>query len=543
MDKNGTLLLMFSVKEKLRSVILKSFRKPVSILAANFALIWLIVYFRVPDKWIGLKDGYYYSIWIKTFSHSSALQDLNGSGYVSYPFYWFWLWGRIYAFFGISSPSNFYAITALTSFSLGVLLANYILQKVVSPSRSYAMILFFELYFHLTNQVQIWQKPHEHFAFLISASCFVYFSKNIFSKDPKLKEFILMGILAGFSFGAYSPAVLILAPGIGLLILFKMSDINKKSLFYFFTFFILISLPQIYVTGKTLWHFKKMPTPMVYQITEFFPNLWIPFTLLVFTSLVFFVKINEAYSTVIIAIKIHLLTLGLLYFCVQLAYFFNIIINRSDIIMISATIFLIWLPLLVIQTEWILKAELQVTAMILLLIIFFANTAPQYPGADTDFRSNIEISNGRANNLALQQVSQIYSNEYCGQKIFSNDELRFLPAAVQCNSPMALPFNEGNSGPDIDYQPLVLSLDEALREESREKLEMWLEKSGATFLAFIETNNEYSFDFLINNGYPQSGTVAYPTFKINAATFKSLLDSNWTVIKDIDNVFVAHKQK
>jgi hypothetical protein len=72
---------------------------------------------------------------------------------------------------------------------------------------------------------------------------------------------------------------------------------------------------------------------------------------------------------------------------------------------------------------------------------------------------------------------------------------------------------------------------------------MWLEKSGATFLAFIETNNEYSFDFLINNGYPQSGTVAYPTFKIKAATFKSLLDSNWIVIQDVDSVFVAHKQK
>ena len=534
---------MFSLKNTLHTAIFRSVRKPISLLAANFALIWLIVYFRVPDKWIGLKDGYYYSIWIKTFTNSSALQDLNGSSYVSYPFYWFWFWGRIYAFFGISSPSNFYAITALTSFSLGILLANYILQKAVTPSSAYAMILFFELYFHLTNQVQIWQKPHEHFAFLISASCFIYFSTNILNNTTNIKDFILTGLLVGLSFGVYSPAVLILAPGIALLILFKIREINKKSLFYFFTFFILVSLPQIYVTGKTLWQFKKMPTPMVYQVTEFFPNLWIPFTLLVFTSLIFFLKIKEVNSPIVLAIKIQLLALGLLYFCVQLAYFFNVILNRADIIMISATIFLIWLPLLVMETEWILKTELQITAMILLLITFFANTAPQYPGADTDFRSNIEISNGRASNLALQQVSQIYSNGYCGQKIFSNDELRFLPAAVKCNSPMALPFNEGNSGPDIDYQPLVLNLDEALREESREKLKIWLEKSGATFLAFIETNDEFSFDFLINNGYPQSGTVPYPTFKINAATFKSLLDRSWIVIQDVDNVFVANKLK
>lgn len=505
--------------------------QPIWNLIILWVFLWAIVYIRVPDKWIGLKDGYYYSLWIKTFINSPGLNDINGTQYVSYPFYWFWTWGQVYRFLGWASPSNIYAITAMASFVFGTLLANWILKKVVSPTISYAMILIFELFFLMTNQVQIWQKPHEHFAFLVSSSCVIYLSKKLFAPHTiPLSELGKIGFLLGFAFGCYTPPVVALAPGFLLYIIVRLKDLNKTSLAVVFATLLATSAPQLFVTLRTLLHFDKAPTPFIYQITEFFPNLWIPVWLLIFTGVIFVFAPKAEMADFAHFVKVMIFSLFLMYLVVQIAYFFDVIINRSDIILISGTIMLLWAPLFHLNLSFLESKAALIATPLLLSILFFSNTTPQFPGADTDFRANAQISEARATNSDLVITSKIYSSNFCGKKIFSNDELRFLPASIACNTPMTLPFNEGNTGPDIDYQPRILSLKSALESNSGQEFNTWLDNTGTQFLALRAVAGQYNFDFLVNKNFPISGTVPFPTFSISEEKLLKFLDSSWKIV-------------
>lgn len=514
--------------------------KQVKRLALTFAILWTIVFLRVPHKWIGLKDGYYYSIWIKTFSASPYLQDINGTPYVSYPFYWFWIWGQIYRFFGLESPSNYYAITALASYAFGILLSYWILKDVVGDHKSYLFILFFEIYFLITNQVQIWQKPHEHFAFLISSSLFMYFGHKLTSQDNlKWKKFILNSFILGLVFGIYTPPVLIIFPALICILIINLKNLNMKGLRIFLVIFILTSLPQIIMMLKTYFRFRKTPTPMIYQITEFFPNMWIPIWLLLFGLISLVLPISEKNIVPAKIIKTMLVVLVLLYLVVQIAYFFNVIINRSDIVLIAIAIFIIWSGVLSFDSKIFTGRQFEIASILLIAVAFFANTTPLYPGADTDFRANLDISVNRANNFYLNSVSKLYDEKYCGSKVFANDELRFLPASTKCRMPMTLPFNEGNTGPDIPYQERIKQFENALISRNPRQLSSWLDHTGTDFISLVAINGHYNFDFLVNRSYPVSGTVLTQNISIEESSFKLMLPKNWRIALENSNLLVA----
>jgi hypothetical protein len=511
-------------------------------LSALYIFIWGIVFLRVPKNWIGLKDGYYYSIWIKTFIESPSLEDINGSEYVSYPFYWFWFWGRIYRLLGWDSPSNYYALTAMISFAGGTLLAFWILQKSLSTHLSFVMVFTFEFFFLMTNQVQIWQKPHEHFSFLITFSSLIYISSNAFKKSrTPSKELIIIGALLGLAYGSYSPPVIAVFPGLILYSMIRLKNINWRSFSILATSTLLVSLPEIYVTLKTLVTFRTAPTPLIYQITEFFPNLWIPVWLMIFAGISLFLPARDELLEKSFFFRIMLMSILIMYVVVQISYFFDVIINRSDILLLSATILLVWLPLMHIDLNLFFTKSFSFIAPVIVLILFFANTTPQFPGADTDFRSNYQISVARGGNWTLNKTAEIYEAGHCGKKVFSNDELRFLPAAIDCRTPMTLPFNEGNTGPDIPYQERILEFENAVKGESSELLNQWLNKTDTEFLALYSINGKFYFDFLINKLYPISGTVPYPTFSISEEKFTQLLDPQWRVEFLESGLFVASR--
>lgn len=511
-------------------------------LALTFIVLWSIIFISVPKSWIGLKDGYYYSLWIKTFAASPGLQDINGTQYVSYPFYWFWVWGQIYRLFGWHSPSNVYAFTAIASYTIGIAMAYWYLRKVIGNTNAYLFILFFELFFIITNQVQIWQKPHEHFAFLVSFAVAIYLANKLTENSQSdFKKLALSGIVLGFSFGVYTPPVVLVLIGLCVYSILNLKQFNwKRSLIVFVTF-ILVSGPQIFVMVKTYLRFHTTPTPMIYQITEFFPTMWIPVWLLIliFVSMQF--NFDLEFSKSDIFLKVLLTFFVVCYLIVQVAYLFNRIINRSDIVLIGITVCILWISLLHLPNEFSNSKFFEITTLFLISIAFLANTTPLYPGADTDFRSNYEISVARSQNPYLIEVASIYEKKYCGLKVFSNDELRFLPASTKCRMPMTLPFNEGNTGPDIPYQERIDSFSEAVSNYDAKKLSSWFDKTQTKFISLVAVNNNFEFEFLINKNYPISGTVLSPKIVISDKKFIDMLESDWVIDLRTPTLFVAHR--
>jgi hypothetical protein len=417
------------------------------------------------------------------------------------------------------------------------------MEKVLGQKNAYILILTFELFFLLTNQVQIWQKPHEHFSFLVSFACAIYLI-NIFLNNIEKDKFriVLSSILLGFSFGVYTPPVILIALIVFAFALINFRILNFRTLAFSYILFGLIALPQIFVMLKTYLRFRTTPTPMIYQITEFFPSLWVPIWLILILFISYKFPVRSEFGITQNFLKTFLIFLSLIYLGVQIAYFFNQIINRSDIVLISLLVCMLWLSILQLPLKFVDDKFFEITSLLVISISFFANTTPLYPGADTDFRSNNDISVARAGNPELQKVSQIYESGFCGFKVFANDELRFLPASTRCRMPMTLPFNEGNTGPDIPYQSRVQQLTEALSELDSKKMNQWLDESDTNFLAFVSIDNKFSFEFLVNKGYPVSWTILTPTISIKVDDFINLLDDNWTVRLQTSNLLVAYKE-
>ena len=414
--------------------------------------VWFSVWRLLPTRWLGLMDGYYYQEYIKNFALSPALRDADFSKIVVYPFYWFWLWGRIFSAFHIIPVTRLYWVTWLVAALLVVWGSYFLLKKFTSKiaATSFGMIYIAIIFYQ--NDVHVWQKPQELFAYPIAAAlgARLLLNSSYFNK----RQQICTGTLAGLLIGIYYPATLIiLAP-----VIFTIAMEQRRKYFinnkYFLISMIMVALPQLYEMSSSILMYHNLGSYPGFFQEEYLLTSWISIPILIIWAVPnTFIK----FSAISTEGRLRRIILFLLtWFLVQSTlYQVGILLPRSDIIL-QCALALMTLQLVLIFQEFELKTKLSlftISIICTLIIVSFADIS-----SNQDVLNSISISLGRQSNTNLVSAAGLYEQNSCGKSVLANGEFQFLGTLTNCDTPMYLPFNQAYVTEGINYSKRLLAI-------------------------------------------------------------------------------------
>ena len=175
--------------------------------AACYGLAWRSALEDIPRNWLGLQDGYLYAMFIKTYMWEWIPYDALSQHLASYPFYFFYVFGKLAAFLGIEDAGEAYRLAIVVTYWVAPLAAGYLIGRVYGGWAAVAVAVLLLAVYVLANVWDVYQKPHE--VFVIS----LLYPAALAIVSPRYRrlsaaERAIYGATVGFSVGAYPPLVL-----------------------------------------------------------------------------------------------------------------------------------------------------------------------------------------------------------------------------------------------------------------------------------------------------------------------------------------------
>lgn len=190
----------------------------VVVIGLYFGLAWMFVLMGIPDNWLGLQDGYLYSMFIKTYRWTWIPYDALSTHLASYPFYFFYLFGRLSALLGIDDPGQAYRLAIIVTYTVSPIIVAYIMKQVFGWNAALVSSVLLISIYVIADIGHVYQKPHE----VISISILYPLTAAVLSEkylETSRRSRFAFGCLAGLAFGMYTPLV------VSLLICFIFSVI------------------------------------------------------------------------------------------------------------------------------------------------------------------------------------------------------------------------------------------------------------------------------------------------------------------------------
>ena len=498
--------------------------------------IWYSVWKLIPDKWLGLMDGYYYQSYIKNFTISPLIRDADFSKISIYPFYWFWIWGRIFSLSNIMPPTRYYWVTWLVAALLVVWVCYFLLKRFTKLTTSLGFASIYIAVIFYQNNIHIWEKPQELLAYPLSAALAVRLLAS--EKVDSRKNQIIQGILAGLLIGTYYPAaIIILLPSLAIIAI-EYKKLFISSFKYFLLALLITAFPELYCLASIFIKFHNFGGYPAFQNSEYFFTAWISLPILM-TWIAVNLFLSTNCSLVIKRLRI-LIALLLSWYVLQTFFYqYGFTLPRSDLIL-QCCLALILLQLLLAMEKYVDASPFNLLIILLACSLFLTS----YAGLNTnsDVTSSIELSIGRSHNDELIRAAKLYEKYDCGKTIVANGEFQFISTQTNCNTPMYLPFNEGYVTENVPYVKRIDFIAN-LNALSRQSIRTEFSKTNVGFVALYKNvgTKISTFQFLTYHPGIQGDSPTSP-YNINWESFKSvLLNIGWRMLYEDDQVLLISR--
>jgi len=506
-----------------------------------FMSSWLTVWVTLPNKWLGLMDGYYFQEYEKNFSISYIWRDADFSHLPVYPPYWFWLWGRIYSFFHVIPLTKLYWLTWGIGILLSCLFCYFILREVIGK---FSAIFYVPVYLCF-NLIQfrsknignfselVWQKPQEVLAYSVCAALLV--RAIVKSESETLRVQLWFGVLMGFLIGDYYPAAIPMFVGIILVGIYHEGKSYLKNSLLFVLISLVVSFPELITLLKLLFTFHNLGSYLIWVPDEFQLLNWIsPFFIGIVTLSYFFTKKYIITGRKIIHIVVFILVFG---FLLQLIVNqFGIEISLRPDILLSLTTPLLLINLIREIDVLINNEYLKIISGMVFLCGSLFVLAPL--SSNLDVKVNTDLSTSRVTDKPLVLLASQYDSKYCGSLVLANGEFQFLQTLTKCDTPMYLPFSEGYVSESIPYMERIQALSQ-LQSNVPTRIANFVKNENIKVIALFKSDSLGSAFSLMTRINGKPGDSLTPLIVIDNQIVKAALLSNgWRVIQDSSQVLV-----
>lgn len=462
---------------------------------------WIAILVRKPHKWVGFSDGWFYQMQIKANANLHLLpREFNGDS-ISYPYYIFWLSGKLQYLFTITDTSTTFTILGIFA-SFGVFLFPYvILKKHVRIFEIFAVGLMVYLNIVFLDIIVI-HKPHELIAFSISLSLtYKYILYKQLNLQLKKSEYIRDSLLLGISFGG-QPIFAAISLITILYFFLKYREYRSSQIYLFISLSIIFGIGSVLPGFISTLHGGLKPgfRPGEYWIfTSLSPIFFGAFILI----LILFLGNKKKLEVVkiemfLIPVIFSIFGFGLLCFLAFIGYI-SVLPPQRFVLGISGYVALF---ILAVLREKLDKLELpsykSAGGVAFLLSMSLAYTSVLFlTGASEDLPSTFALSKARNDNALLQTVSKDL-NSYSKSIMLVNGEFRFVQFySDNSDIKLVLPFNEGWSSPSSGVKRTYQSLQSAVNTGSAETFYLWLRDNNIDTL-ILEGRLDQSLNYNIS---------------------------------------------
>ena len=508
--------------------------------------LWVTALKNVPSHWLGLMDGYLYSMFIKVYTQGWLPLDATSTYPAAYPFYAFYITGRIAAFFDCEDPGSVYKWFFLVTYTCTPTLIYVQLKHVIDKNAAALAASTVVPLFIVSNTFDVFQKPHEIWALALAFPAFVSLVSDRFHALNRNIRF-LTGVSIGLSFGIYSPYAVGIAFSFLVLVIAQLrTSFRNSEAFLFRHAFDPPFLVGTIITAAPwfmvyLWgYFAFGGGPHVSFMTLLDLRQW--FLDPSFDRIWFFTTISTAIALLLLEnglarkLAVAAITTVCLYEIFVIAAPHHL---HTSIFKYYTAIFAI-VPLAV--AAWADTNEsrrlVMATATIFLLVLmphtFFTHlvNGPHYRFSD-------ELSRARLNNRRLQEVVALADEYFKGRRFvyLGNNEAHYMNYYLKSRGAPHLYYNHTYVSAFENRQTLINRLKAAVKSNDYDEFEAYLKHHKIELLWFSgKREDSYPLSVVCND--PK---VILPSGN-NQYVETILLPTNWfEQLKHRDNVTVLRE--
>lgn len=421
--------------------------------------LFLILNLKYPENWLGLMDGYFYGLLIKTNIYNLTPVGIDPSVSSQYPFYFFYILAVVAKILGFQDLGYIQII----GFSFGIFIYNCIVYHAMSHFCKRASAFAFPLLVILIYVSQpigyvIMQKPHEFIALASYPLTVKLFFEFLKSNNQRI--LVIDSLLLAYLLGSYPVLVILPVTLLFLSLLVRVIATRNPIEITRFVFSlgtgIFVLLPFIiFLIGGAI-KFGEMPQVTFY--TDFSNNyVWelpihdlawhiIALSLALVTFSISFIwfkrNITWYQGITILGICVTVFHTFFIYLAQNGIYQLVFPIKLQDPIIICVSM-IIYVYIFNHTREYEIFTHHPFGILVGILLSFFAIIRLQEFWTGTDeAKLSFAISRDRGNLLSslvedLQVRTQLNNSYY-----LASDEFRFLDYYVRYNFTSYIPFNE-----------------------------------------------------------------------------------------------------
>ena len=508
------------------------------IFGVTLSVPWVFILVNKPSHWIGFTDGWYYQVQIKANISNSLLPiDYNQSP-INYPYFAFWMMGKISYFLKITDPSTSFTILGLIS-ALGI----YFIPKIIL-GKEFTQIQIFLISFCVFLSVTfldqiVLRKPHELISLTISvALVYKYTIKSIEQKEFLRKSIFLDGAMLGISFGFMPIFSMIAYISIFAIVTFTKIAQRKQILLYLFFPASLIAFaavgPGVVSTLGTndappfnsndYWMFSMLP--------PYFVLLFLIFIILVIVNPKLKELESQSFNFIpsLVSISCYIILCALASTGIIFPFPPQRFVLTFGLLLLIALIASFNYKIKILSKSPKLST---LSSLFLVLSSFTFSSILTLTGSPDDLLSTYSLSNARNSNSDLQAAARIFKKND-ERTLLVNGEYRFIQYYSVSNSlKIALPFNQGWVSPDFDFVQKFTSLEQAVKKENSSDFSNWLNLNGVDTILF--QGKQKSIDFFTIESifyvtYPRSTFLEGREIKISGSQVDDLKKYGWKIV-------------
>jgi hypothetical protein len=506
-----------------------------NLFGVSLGLPWVFILLSKPHHWIGFTDGWYYQAQIKAnISSSLSPLDYNQSP-INYPYFAFWIIGKISYLAKITDPSTSFTILGLIS-AFGIyFIPKIILRKNITQIQIFALSFCIFLSVTFLDKIVL-HKPHELISITISvAVTYKYVIKSIEQKEFSNKTVFLDGIMLGVSFGFMPIFSTIAYISILFFMISSKETQRQKILLYLYvpaSFIACLAVgPGIISTlgakdsppfnSNDYWIFSMLP--------PYFMAILLMFTVLIMVNPKF--KALESHSYNFIPSLISISCYAILCILASIGILFPFPPQRFVL-----TFSLLSLVAIIATFNHKIKALFKAPTLSMLSILFLSLSSFTFSsililtGSPDDLLSTYSLSNARNSNSDLQSAARIFNKDE-KRTLLVNGEYRFLQYYSENNGiRMALPFNQGWVSPNFNFVDKFTTLQQAVEKKNSSDFNNWLEENKVDTILLQgkkESVDAYPIQSIFYVVYPRSTFLEVREIQLPASYVQSLQKYGW----------------